>query len=83
MNDHIILYNYFSRLFYPFNRLMLVDCVWNNWNAWTSCSKSCGGGQLSRTRITKVAAQGGGKECGGPEIETKVCNTQDCIGGKE
>ena len=62
---------------------MLVDCVWNNWNAWTSCSKSCGGGQLSRTRIAKVAAQGGGKECSGPEIETKVCNTQECIEGNE
>ena len=62
---------------------MLVDCVWNNWSAWTSCSKLCGGGQQSHTRTIKDAAQGGGQECIGPEIETKVCNTQDCLGGNK
>ena len=59
---------------------MLVDCVWNDWDNWSSCSKLCGSGQQSRTRTTKVAAQGGGKECIGPKKSTKVCNAQVCIG---
>ena len=61
---------------------MLVDCVWNDWDNWSSCSKLCGSGQQSRTRTTKVAAQGGGKECIGPKKSTKVCNAQVCIGNE-
>ena len=62
--------------------LVAIDCVWNDYSEWTSCSKDCGGGMRSRTRTIKVAAQGGGKECIGPKESAKVCNAQVCIGNE-
>ena len=61
-------------------RLSLVDCAWNDYGEWTSCSKTCGGGQQSRTRAIKIEADGGGKECIGSATDVKECNNQDCIG---
>ena len=61
-------------------RESLVDCAWNDYGEWTSCSKSCGGGQQSRTRTIKIEANNGGKECIGSATDVKECNNQDCIG---
>ena len=61
-------------------RIILVDCEWDDFGEWTSCSKTCGGGQQSRSRAIKVEAENGGKECTGSVTDTKLCNTQECIG---
>ena len=75
INDiHQSFYN--IRSFY----LTIVDCEWTDWDEWTSCSKSCGGGKRSTTRAIKIPASNGGKECSGfSELEV-VCNTNMCKG---
>ena len=54
-----------------------VDCSVGAWSAWSSCTRSCGGGLTSRTRgKTSTASCGGG--CPYHFKETKICNTQCC-----
>lgn len=56
-----------------------VDCVVSNWSAWSSCSRTCGGGSRSRTRTVVSQPQNGGLAC--PElIQYDVCNTDACTG---
>ena len=47
------------------------------WTSWTSCSKSCGSGKLTRT-CTNPAPAHGGSDCSGSAHQT--CNTQACPG---
>ena len=63
-----------------FLHLGVIDCVWNAYEEWTSCSKDCGGGKRSRARTIKIAASNGGKECSGPTVEEEDCNTHGCVG---
>ena len=55
----------------------LVDCAWGEWQNGT-CSKTCGGGELTHTRTKLVEAAHGGKECNGEATETVNCNTETC-----
>ena len=50
-----------------------VDCQWSDWS---SCSKTCGLGQVTRT--IKTPARNGGEECSGSR--TKSCSLGDCQG---
>ena len=63
--------------------LHLVDCVWKEYNEWTSCSRSCGGGKRYRTRTIKTPESNGGKECAGSEIQEEDCNSMGCKGKGE
>lgn len=54
-----------------------VNCRVNNWSSWTSCSRSCGGGQASRTRQKTVTESCGGG-CAYHLKETRTCNTNCC-----
>ena len=63
-----------------FLHLGVIDCVWNAYEEWTSCSKDCGGGKRSRARTIKIAASNGGKECSCPTVEEEDCNTHGCVG---
>ena len=56
-----------------------MDCKWGDWE-FGKCSKSCGGGITNRTRIEKIRAKHGGKECSGFDTEEQSCNTQACSG---
>ena len=58
---------------------MLVNCEWDEWND-GECSKSCGGGVRTNTRIEKVNAAFGGKECNGFSTIEESCNIQECPG---
>ena len=75
-------YGYFAvflQYYVPFS-LITVDCVWNGWEEWTSCSKSCEGGRRSKTRTIKIPASSGGKQCTGSLDVEVVCNTNMCKG---
>jgi len=66
-----------------------VDCVWGEWEDFGACSRTCGGGNRSRTRLIKVAPRNGGKLCEPLDMtEVGTCNmescttTKDCVFGK-
>jgi hypothetical protein len=54
-----------------------VHCQTNDWELWTACSKTCGGGKRIRTRNVIVKAQFGGKSCGALK-QTQKCNKARC-----
>ncbi|XP_071955552.1 adhesion G protein-coupled receptor B1-like [Antedon mediterranea] len=61
------------------------NCQWNSWQAWSSCSITCGsGGIQSRSRTIRVHASCGGGGCSGPSYETRTCNpgnSVNCVWG--
>ena len=58
--------------------MFLVHCEWDDFSEWTDCSKSCGGGEKSRTRTLKTIQQNGGDSCLGDAAETQSCNIDSC-----
>ena len=60
-----------------------VDGQWGDWGAWTTCNKSCGGGNKSRERkCNDPAPDHGGSACMGIDQESHPCNPQECPGKK-
>ena len=57
--------------------LLSVDCQWGQWGRWTSCTKTCGGGIQTKTRIQKHA-ETGGRSCLGKTFKDRHCNTKSC-----
>ena len=57
-----------------------VDCVWGEYGEWTTCTKSCGGGEKTRSRPKATEASNGGKECQGESTKTVICNQNRCPG---
>eukprot|EP00435_Cladocopium_sp_Y103_P018627 s4452_g4.t1 len=55
-----------------------IDCSWEPYGPWGECSKTCGGGEQTRTRAFATAAAHGGAACTGEAEETKECNEQAC-----
>lgn len=55
-----------------------ADCRWSGWDAWSSCSQSCGGGEKYRTRDIVRQNQEGGAGCGGTFENFSACNTEVC-----
>lgn len=54
-----------------------VNCRVSGWTAWSSCTRSCGGGSTTRTRRKTSSASCGGS-CPYNLVETKICNTHCC-----
>uniref|UniRef100_A0A8B9K5V8 Adhesion G protein-coupled receptor B2 n=1 Tax=Astyanax mexicanus TaxID=7994 RepID=A0A8B9K5V8_ASTMX len=54
-----------------------VHGLWEEWSPWSLCSVTCGRGSRTRSRSC-VAHQHGGQGCGGPEVQTKLCNIAVC-----
>ena len=56
---------------------MPVNCQVSAWSDWSMCSKTCGGGTQTRTRMVTQPPMNGGTAC--PALsETRACNTQAC-----
>lgn len=45
---------------------------WSTWSSWSECSVPCGGGYQNKTRYCE------GRDCQGPSVQTKPCNTHPC-----
>jgi len=54
-----------------------VTPTWTGWSAWTGCTRTCGGGTMSRTRSCQNSLAGGAT-CSGSSTQTVACNTQSC-----
>ena len=54
-----------------------VDGYWHDWEEFSACTKTCGGGTKTRTR-TCSPPKNGGNDCEGSSTETVACNTHNC-----
>lgn len=58
----------------------IEDCQFEPWSDWTACSITCGGEGVQTRSRGQIPAVGNGKECVGPEIETRSCSSAPCEG---
>ncbi|XP_042661906.1 hemicentin-1 isoform X1 [Tyto alba] len=59
-----------------------VDGNWGQWQTWSQCSASCGGGEQTRIRLcSNPAPLNHGRPCPGDSSQISRCNTQACPGG--
>ncbi|NWQ77372.1 HMCN1 protein, partial [Columbina picui] len=64
------------------SELCPVDGHWGQWQAWSRCSASCGGGEQTRTRLcSNPAPLNRGRPCAGDASQISRCNSQACPGG--
>ena len=77
--DYKITFSNFSSYYFS-GVVPAVDCEWDEWQDIGTCSKTCGGGLVTRIRTIKTQAQNGGKTCEGLQLETIPCNTDACSG---
>ncbi len=54
-----------------------MNCEWNDWGEWSSCSTSFGADKEERRRSIKVNAVNGGVSCwdSGSDHDTRSCQT--------
>ena len=57
---------------------LIVNCLWNEFGAWSNCTEACDGGTQTRVRTIKQEAAYGGLSCSGYATESKNCNEQPC-----
>lgn len=63
----------------PFINRIPVDGDWGLWTQWSSCSKTCGGGQQERTRACDFPRPAhGGHNCHGDVRGQRSCNSLHC-----
>lgn len=55
-----------------------VNCKWDGWAAWSTCTKTCGGGLRVRARVKLQDAQFGGEDCSGNASEQGDCSSNLC-----
>ncbi|XP_057647833.1 A disintegrin and metalloproteinase with thrombospondin motifs 20 [Chionomys nivalis] len=61
-----------------------VDGEWGPWGPYSSCSRTCGGGIKSTTRLCdRPEPRNGGRYCVGRRMKFRSCNTDSCPKGKQ
>uniref|UniRef100_A0A2K5IUY3 ADAM cysteine-rich domain-containing protein n=1 Tax=Colobus angolensis palliatus TaxID=336983 RepID=A0A2K5IUY3_COLAP len=56
-----------------------VDGHWSSWGPQSLCSRSCGGGVVTRRRqCNNPRPAFGGRACVGADLQAEMCNTQAC-----
>ena len=55
-----------------------VDCQWGEFGDWSKCSKECGGGIQTRSRMVIQESEYGGNSCKGQSTQTQQCNLEPC-----
>ncbi|EDO31173.1 predicted protein, partial [Nematostella vectensis] len=61
-----------------------VDGHWGSWTAWSACSKTCGDGTQTRTRMCDdPAPKNGGSACVGDSSQTQACKIATCWIGEQ
>ena len=55
----------------------VVNCSWNEWQEWSTCSASCEGGTQKRFRV-KNRELYGGLPCNDSSMESRVCKNETC-----
>ncbi|KAM4689252.1 A disintegrin and metalloproteinase with thrombospondin motifs 16 [Discoglossus pictus] len=56
-----------------------TDGQWSDWSAWTTCTRTCGGGVSYKERqCNNPRPSYGGKFCDGSSRLFKLCNSQSC-----
>ena len=58
--------------------LCFQDCALSEWSEWSTCTKTCDGGQQTRTRHIIQHAENGGQQCYEEQSQTHNCNDQAC-----
>ena len=54
-----------------------INCLVSNWGFWTDCTKTCGGGQHTRSRLVVIKPQHGGVAC--PSMnQAATCGDPQC-----
>ena len=53
---------------------ILADCKWGPWDAWSFCTKTCGGGSRTKSRKIVQIAVYGGNQCNGSLHELLIEN---------
>lgn len=57
----------------------VVHGHWSSWGPHSPCSRSCGGGVITRRRwCNNPRPAFGGRACVGEDLQAKMCNTQAC-----
>ena len=77
-----------NNIFSSFNSRLILNFIynqvngkWSPWASYSSCTKRCGTGQMTRRRsCTNPAPSIGGLDCIGSSTETVNCNTFSCEG---
>ena len=57
-----------------------VDCSWDMWGTWSSCTVTCGGGSQTSKRTEAQQVQNGGQSCTGESTRQRNCNEEGCSG---
>eukprot|EP00928_Gymnodinium_smaydae_P069780 TRINITY_DN5349_c0_g2_i3.p1 TRINITY_DN5349_c0_g2~~TRINITY_DN5349_c0_g2_i3.p1 ORF type:complete len:1367 (-),score=250.09 TRINITY_DN5349_c0_g2_i3:104-4204(-) len=55
-----------------------IDCQMSDWEDWSVCTATCGGGQQHRKRVLLSEANFGGRPCREETAQVQPCFTQAC-----
>ena len=71
------MFNFVIYLYYEIYDFTIVDCEWDIWSAWSTCSITCGTGSKIRIRRIQSYEENGGT-CTGDSIEVSQVDCGTC-----